>query len=407
MKLTLTLLLLLCVMIAGAQSNSIEQGTIKKVDMDRRTITLVSNGKEQEFLLDEETRIFGEEGKPFLERLKTLHVGASVFFKPIEKSGKTFLMGLKPTGLVPTAAPLKVDTSKLRALPELGKEKYQGFEGGLYPGGKNERPSAHERAGVALAQRVKPLDANGRPSPQGKIVLLSIGMSNTGQASDGFARQLSGDKDKNPALLFVNGAQGGMTAKAIQDPADGKTGTRYWTEVDTRLQRTGVTAAQVEAVWLKQADAGPTEGFPRYAQTLSAELESIVHVLFARFPNLKLVYLSSRTYGGYARTSLNPEPYAYESGFSVKWLIERQLTGAAGLNFDPARGAVKAPWLSWGPYLWVNGGKGSSSLPSLESDFAATDGTHESPSGQDKVGKELLRFFKTDATTAPWFLHAK
>jgi hypothetical protein len=73
-----------------------------------------------------------------------------------------------------------------------------------------------------------------------------------------------------------------------------------------------------------------------------------------RFPSAR-TYLSSRTYGGWAKTRLNPEPYAYESGFSVKWLIEQQLKGEPALNYDPAKGEVKVPWLSWGPYLWARG----------------------------------------------------
>jgi lysophospholipase L1-like esterase len=33
----------------------------------------------------------------------------------------------------------------------------------------------------------------------------------------------------------------------------------------------------------------------------------------------------------------------------------------------------------------------------------AGDGTHPSPSGQQKVADSLLRFFKTDATAKTWF----
>jgi hypothetical protein len=33
-------------------------------------------------------------------------------------------------------------------------------------------------------------------------------------------------------------------------------------------------------------------------------------------------------------------------------VIEDQIQGAPDLNYDPARGPVKAPWLSWGPYFW-------------------------------------------------------
>src|SRR5439155_18736621 len=199
-------------------------------------------------------------------------------------------------------------------------------------------------------------------------------------------------------------AVGGMTAAMTQNPDDGGSGTRYWATVDQRLKEAGVTRAQVQAVWVKQADARPTTGFPAYAQTLQAELTRIVQVLAARFPNLKLTYLSSRTYGGNAKTPLNPEPYAYKSGFAVKWLIEQQLKGDPALNYDPKKGPVKAPWLNWGPYLWANGtARRADGFRYEESDFGG-DGTHQSPRGQEKVGKLLLHFFKADTTTRGWFV---
>src|SRR5262249_31342924 len=166
----------------------------------------------------------------------------------------------------------------------------------------------------------------------------------------------------------------------------------------------GVTPAQVQVVWIKQADRGPREGFPKYAQKLEGELEKIVQLLPTRFPNVKLVYLSSRTFAGWATTRLNPEPYAYESGFSVKWLIEKQLKGEAALNYDPKKGDVKAPWLSWGPYLWANGSKKrADGFFYEEADFVAGDRTHPSQAGQLKVARQLLNFFKTDSTAKMWF----
>src|SRR5260370_38242091 len=94
---------------------------------------------------------------------------------------------------------------------------------------------------------------------------------------------------------------------------------------------------------------------PKYAKILEGEGRKFVPPLPRRFPNLKLVYLSSRTYGGYAQTRLNPEPYAYESAFAVKWLIEEQLKGDPSLNFEPGKDAGKAPWVSVGPYFVVDG----------------------------------------------------
>ena len=66
-------------------------------------------------------------------------------------------------------------------LPELGIGTYRGFVGGLYPAGGNVEPTAHATAGQSRAQAVVPLDTSGTPGTGGKVVLLSLGMSNTTQ----------------------------------------------------------------------------------------------------------------------------------------------------------------------------------------------------------------------------------
>jgi hypothetical protein len=407
----------------------IQQGKIKKVDPDKSVLTITVDGQDRDFLLTPGTRVMGADGKQTEPDLKDprFRTGTAVMLKAVERDGKNFLLGLRLGGRGQPPPLVRVDTSRLKPLPELGKGEYQGFRGGLYPDGQNKRPAGHEAAGVALAKKVRPLDAEGKPSPDGKIVLLSVGMSNTTQVFSAFKALADADTDKNRRLVIVDGAQGGMSAGRIVDPGDNDTpvkekadqqqqqletkpqpawssGKRFWWEVDRRLRAAGVSRAQVQAVWIKQADPGPRQGFPGYARTLQDELGKIVRVLHARFPNLKQVYLSSRTYGGYARTPLNPEPYAYESGFSVKWLIEQQLKGEPALNYDAAKGPVRAPWLSWGPYLWANGtAKTGYDLFYEQSDFAG-DGTHPSRAGQQKVARALLQFFKTDTTTRLWFV---
>lgn len=382
-----------------------QRARIKRVDPDRMIITLTVDGKDRELLVTGETRFLNVPGKDNKDRLrnKGLEPGADVMFLAGRRDGKDVLRGLKlGTEPLRPPPPEKVDTSKFKPLTLLGTGKYRGFEGGLYPGGKNERPAAHEKAGLALAGKVQPLDAGGKPSKDGKIVLLSVGMSNTTQEFSVFKQQADDDQGKNPRLVIVDGAQGGMTAAKIRR-ADEGAGARFWTMVDRRLRQAGVTRAQVQAAWIKEADAGPTQGFPGYARTLQQELGDVVRLMRVRFPNLELIYLSSRTFAGYARTRLNPEPYAYESGFSVRWLIEQQLGGEPSLNFDPARGAVKAPWLSWGPYLWANGTKKNPDGLFYEEDDFGGDGTHPSESGREKVAGHLLRFFKSDSTTRQWF----
>ncbi len=298
------------------------------------------------------------------------------------------------------------DTTGLIPLTELGMREYKGYSGGLYPGGKNTRPEAHERSGVLLATQIKPLDQQGQPATDGRIVLLSVGMSNATQEFSVFVRMAGAEKQRNPQLVIVDGAQGGMTAARIFN-LESESGSRYWSSVDEKLKTAGVTAHQVQAAWIKEANAQPRDPFPKHAKVLEEQLQQIVQLMHKRFPNLKIVYLSSRIYGGYATTNLNPEPFAYESGFAIKWLIERQIDGDTALNFDPAAGETKAPWLSWGPYLWANGmTKREDGLTYEEKDFVR-DGTHPSQSGRDKVANQLMQFFKTDSTARPWFVKAE
>jgi len=95
---------------------------------------------------------------------------------------------------------------------------------------------------------------------------------------------------------------------------------------------------------------------------------------------------------------LNPEPYAYESGFAVQWLIRSQSAGT-----EPALAYDKAPVLLWGPYLWTDGTKGRKDGLTWEHADTAADGTHPSRTGQDKVAHLLLDFLKSDPTAKRWF----
>src|SRR5262249_4942275 len=241
-------------------------------------------------------------------------------------------------------------------LPDLGPGLYQAFSGGLYPGGNSMRPPAHEAAGVNIGvNNVQPRGPTGSVDlVNGKIVTISVGMSNTNDESatgtNASQPRANGDPSKNPKLVIVNGAQSGQDAPKWIDPS-----AATWTTVDSRLSAAGVTPQQVQVAWVKQAIAHPAAlgAFPAHAQTLQSDIETIARNLLIRYPNIQIAYFSSRT-RAYTNvsTGLNPEPFAYESGFSVKWMIENQINGTGNLNFDTSQGTVVAPYLSWGPYLW-------------------------------------------------------
>ena len=291
------------------------------------------------------------------------------------------------------------DSTGVAALPDLGKGTYKGETGGLYPAGRNTPPPAHLQAGMKLAREIVPLDAQGHKANEGKIVLLSIGMSNTTQETRSFMELAAHEKEINPKLVIVDGAQGGQTAAITAKPE-----ANYWKVVDERLGESGVTREQVEVVWLKQANAGPKAEFPQEVKKLQSDIVATLHNLHDKFPNLKIAYLSSRIYAGYAASPLNPEPHAYETGFAVKWLIADQIDQKPELNYDPAKGVVRSPWLAWGPYLWADGVKARADGLVWNRENLGPDGTHPSVSGRKKVAEQLLRFLKSDTTARPWFV---
>ena len=267
---------------------------------------------------------------------------------------------------------------------------------------------------------MKPLDVNGDESPFGKYVLVSIGMSNATQewcsqnsgppcAPWTFMGKAAVDPGVNHyTLVIVNGAADGQDAPAWTSP----TSASYERIKVARLAPLGLSENQVQAAWVKLDDQKPSVSLPgdsADARILLANLGLVLRALRVRYPYLRLVFLSSRTYGGYATTDLNPEPYAYESGFSVKWLIESQINEMRGLPANPRAGTLDynkkaAPLALWGPYIWADGvTPRSDGLMWQRADFEE-DGMHPSQAGEAKVADRLLDFFKNSPYTRCWFV---
>jgi hypothetical protein len=315
-------------------------------------------------------------------------------------------------------------------LTDLLTRTYYGNPGGIYLGGINQPPTDHDTAARSRRNSIKPLDVNGDESPFGKYVLLSIGMSNATQewcsqssgppcASWTFMGKAASDPGVNHySLVIVNGAADGLDASAWTSP----TAAGYDRIKVARLAPLGLGENQVQAVWIKLDDQKPSVSLgtksdslhPVAADSADAKillrnLGQVLRALRVRYPYLKLVFLSSRIYGGYATTDLNPEPYAYESGFSVKWLIESQINEMRGLAANPLAGTLNytkrmAPLALWGPYMWANGPTPrSDGLAWLRTDFEE-DGTQPSQAGETKVADKLLDFFKNSPYTRCWFV---
>lgn len=304
-------------------------------------------------------------------------------------------------------------------LIDMGEATYYGFEGGLYPNAGNEMPGRHREAGLARAAQVQPLDVHGDPDPSGKYLMMSIGMSNTTQefcskSSEppctewSFMGQAAADPEVDHAdLVIINGAHKGQTANDWESPQN----PNYDRVRETWLTPLGLSEQQMQVVWIKVVNPRPTQSLPSRnadAYELERRLGNIVRALKVRYPNIKQVFLSSRVYGGYAETKVNPEPYAYETAFAVKWLIEAQIEQMNGGPVDEHAGNLDydsaAPWLAWGAYMWAAGtSPRSDGLIWKRSDFQS-DGIHPSYGAEKQVGSLLLTFFKSSPYSRGWFL---
>ena len=319
----------------------------------------------------------------------------------------------------PVVAGPPTDTVKV-ALTDLGQRTYFGHQGGIYPNGMNQPPPEHDSAARAQRNRIRALDVNGDESPFGKYVLLSIGNATTSQewcsastappcGSWTFMGRAALDPAVNRAsLVIVNGAE----------QSDSSAG---WTSATSpnydrikigRLNPLGLSENQVEVVWLNLEASHPKYSLPGdSADALSFEVQlgQVVRSLRIRYPQLLMVFVSSRIYGGYDSTGYNPEPFAYEEGFSVKWLIESQIMEMRGSAASAPAGTLNyakksAPVLLWGPYLWANG-----MTPRTDSTFWSRldfepDGVHPSQLGEAKAAGMLLEFFKSMPYTKCWFI---
>lgn len=291
-------------------------------------------------------------------------------------------------------------------LNDLGNEEYiryqhgpTGYTGGLYPDGSNIRPPAHNTAGLEMAAQVVPRNSLGEPDQQGKIAIISVGMSNTAGEFGAFERMTKSDDSLNPHLVIVNSAQGGKVASYWADPQD-----EAWQFVDDLLAHKQVTPMQVQVAWIKLTNFNINE-FPQAALNLQHDLEIIARTLKYRYPNLMIAYYSSRTRAYAYWAGANPEPGSFETGFAVKWMIEKQINGDPELNYDSSVGDVKAPYMTWGPYLWIDGKNPRSDGRVWLPEDLKGDCVHPSDAyGKPKVAEQLMNFFKTDSTARGWFL---
>jgi hypothetical protein len=411
----LSTMLLLTGLLFTARASALDAvGRLKSVDLEKGFVTVFANGQDRKLTIDAHLKVLDAEGKEMAVGLKSpefkegAQVTVSVERGPGSPSLKTIRLGAVGGRGEPNSAGRRrpeggegKTSVGFKPLTEMSaSDKYKGEDGGLYGGGKNDPPAAHLAAAKRETAKIAPLDREGKPSPDGTIGLISISMSNATQEFSMFKRIADGDAGKSPLVTVVDCAQGGQAMAQWSRPD-----ARPWGVAEQRLSAAGISPRQVQVAWIKLANVAPEGELWDHGQKLYDDTLAVLEIAKSKFPNLRIAYLGSRIYAGYAGSRLNPEPYAYEGAFVVRKLILDQAKGEASLNFDPSHGEVKAPLLLWGPYFWADGmtARKCDGLVWERGDLGP-DGTHPSESGRRKVADMLLTFFKTDADANTWFV---
>jgi hypothetical protein len=309
------------------------------------------------------------------------------------------------------AALLLATAQTLVPLNDLGPAPYGwGYFGGLYEDGSNTIPADHLAGGLRRAALIRPLDANGNPSPDGKVVFLSVGFGETARIADAFSAMAADDRRvEHRSLVALDAARDGFDRDAWILPA---VTTNFQRINEQVLAPAGVTEKQVQAAWIQMVSNDPYQALPPQwadAYVLKNYVAGALRDLKARYPNLQVAYLSSRVYGGYATTSWNPEPFAYENALTMRWVILGQVTlMRTGFLWDTRISDLDyekgvAPWIAWGPYLWANGTMPRSDGLTWERDDFNADGETLSDKGAQKGATMLLDFLLQEPTAANWF----
>lgn len=178
----------------------------------------------------------------------------------------------------------------------------------------------------------------------------------------------------------------------------------------------GLSEAQVEALWIELYNPRPQASLPdRHSDVteLIVRLGNVIRLAKVRYPNLQLVFLTSRPYAGVSTAKGPGEPFAYETGLAIKALVEAQMAQMenAGAIVDARAGNLDysgnvAPWIGWGPYWWANGTQGLDVEPRWTSgdyDNAAANG-YFSNRGEAKAEIILIHWFTNSPFTKCWIM---
>jgi hypothetical protein len=198
-------------------------------------------------------------------------------------------------------------------------------------------------------------------------------------------------------VRIVNCAVGGHAIERWNDPAFDAT---LWDDcIQRKLALADVRPEQVRVIYHKAANQFGGSGggqLPPYPaaeanyHVFLANLQTFSARVRAKFPAVRAVYTTSRSYGGFAGSgSPRGEPQAYEEGHALNtWLERNAMTDGV--------------WQGWGPYIWAPACASSvtngSGVCYVREDYR-DDGVHPTTAGELTIARMIHDRFRRE----PWY----
>lgn len=296
-----------------------------------------------------------------------------------------------------------LDSSGLIPINDLGISQFRGYTGGLYPDGSNQRSGTHFDETIAQSKLITPLSPGGMPDANGKIVMIGVGASNPRTEFNAFMERVDTFSAKRSSLFVVNTCIGGQGIQKMNNTAD-----NYWKQAAHTLDSLGLTPEQVQIAWIETDNTQTADtAFPSAPLALMNDYLTLLKTLHTLYPNLKICYLTARAYSGYVDPTGADVgkgllfPRDYYNGWTIKWLIENQITKQSGYSYSGA--SAEIPFITWGSNLWADGkNKRSDGLYWDCMTDIGPDGLHLTSIGEQKSGAMIFSDFLKDTTATYW-----
>ena len=229
------------------------------------------------------------------------------------------------------------------------------------------------------------------PNDSYHTFLVCIGMSNAFQQCEHWIRvQNNALSDQiNSDLIIINCAVG---SHAIERWNNESYDDLLWNSCDRQLKLNNISNTDNVYVWHKAAMQFLTEydesgtrqllSSEKAYESLLVELSTFSERIVEKMPYVSTVFVSGRSYGGFATNIERGEPYSYENNLAINEWVQN----------NPS---VKGVMYMLGPSLWGPNCANATNLSQFcyqRSDYSP-DGVHMSMQGRSKVVRILNEFF--------------